>query len=137
MIILSDYYFDTEGLTEQPNIGLFSSQRYSAVGRLITTQLRANSRERACTVLVGQQGRANLEYLAALNGYMDFTDYFGVSYLTSNGVDDATHKYNTGAVFKAGQDLTFNIQQANGSEACDQKWQVQLTLVLNYSPTIP
>jgi len=131
MIILNNVYFDTIASSEKPALGQFASSKRSTTGKLIVTQTQVVSNERTFTLNVDRRQRLRLENLLTVLGPMDFIDPDGFAWMAGPGVDDERHAYNTGAYFKPPTILNFTPQNANGSQACDQHWNVEVTLLVN------
>lgn len=132
MIIVNNLYaFQSEGLSEKPSLEQFATQKRSTVGYLVTTQSQIVSNEKSYTLLVTRQERTWLEDMLPFLGAFNFVDESAFSWIVTPGTDDANHAYNTGAYFLAPTKLIFVPQQANGALACDQRWQVDVTFIIN------
>lgn len=132
MVILGDsLVLQTEGMEEVASLRTYSTHRNSILGHLITTQSQYVRPVRTYNVIVDQTQREALEKFASSSfGPFRFVDHRGFSWLPTTGTDDDSHAYGTGAYFAPSTELVERPQQANG-ETCDNRWQVQLTFIVN------
>ncbi len=132
MIYLDSKPFSNVSQTARPSLMEFASYKYGTTGKIIRTKAPTVSNERTYTINVTYQERLVLENLLAdsLQPF-DFIDDYGFQWLTSTGVDDSTHAYETGAYFKPPTKLNFLPQSGKEAAACDQNWNVDITILTN------
>lgn len=132
MIILNGDYFDTVGDSELEPLTRPATLERSTTGYLISFQSQWVELRISVTLTVNLDQKNRLKELFSFTfGPLDLIDFRGFSWLTTNGTDDDTHAYNTGAYFVPGQNLDGPKQQSNDYRACDQSWLVPVTFVVN------
>ena len=132
MIYLDGLPFYDKSQSARPGVGEYASYKRSTTGKIVRTKQQVVTTERSYTLNCDYQQRLLLENLLAdsLQPF-DFIDDRGFSWLTSTGVDDSTHAYETGAYFKAPTFLRWVPQSGKDAKACDQNWDVDITILVN------
>lgn len=130
MIYLDGNWYETEGDSEQAELGTFTSHARTETGTLIVFQTPIVENTRSYQLLLTKAQLLRLRVTVAKVGALDFVDHENFGWHPNAGTDDALNAYDTGTYFPPNFRLVARPLEGSGWHDCN-RFLAEVQLVVN------